>query len=87
METEDIDRNRFILDVTKTDFLEEGFAVSRARAGSSKTSNAAGHPQVREEDGMSERTSSRPSSASTRQETDEVNIVALSKAGAIVLLF
>ena len=87
METEDIDRNRFMLDVTKTDFLEEEFAVSRTRAGSLSKSNAAGHPQVRVEDGMREQTSSRPSSANTRQATDEVRIAALSKAGAIVLLF
>lgn len=83
METEDIDRNRFMLDVTKTDFLEEEFAVSRPRAGFPTTSNAAKYPQVREEDGMHEQTSSRPSSANSREATDEVRIAALSKAGAI----
>lgn len=87
MATEDIDRNQFMLDVTKTDFLKEQFAVSRARGSSTMIKNAAGHPHVREEDGMRERTSLRPSSANARQLTNEVRIAALSKTRALVLLF
>ena len=47
METEDVDRNLFILDVTKTAFLEEDFTLSRA--GGSLATAAVRRPLSRNE--------------------------------------
>lgn len=58
MESEDIDRNRFVLDVTKTDFLKEGFTISRV-GGSTAGGASSGLPVSKEK---GKRSSSRPSS-------------------------
>lgn len=60
MESEDTDRNRFVLDVTKAEFLKEGFSISKAGAsmeiGASRPSSAI------EQGGKGHRLSNRPSS-------------------------
>lgn len=60
MESEDTDRNRFVLDVTKTAFLREGFSISRVGG---STVDGANSPTASSEKGeKSKRASSRPSS-------------------------
>lgn len=60
MESEDTDRNRFVLDVTKTTFLREDFSISR-EGGS--TADAANSPTAHKEKAeKNKRSSSRPSS-------------------------
>lgn len=58
MESEDIDRNRFVLDVTKTAFLRDGFSISRVGGSAADGANS---PNSEKAD-MSKRASSRPSS-------------------------
>lgn len=68
MESEDIDRNRFELDVTKTAFLKDSFAISRAggpTAGSTDKGIA-----CKEKDGKGKRTSARPSSMKVQAKRD-----------------
>lgn len=63
MESEDTDRNQFFLDVTKTDFLKEGFSI--AKAGSSTGGGAMRPPSsgsTSERRGKGSRASGRPSS-------------------------
>eukprot|EP00903_Cladosiphon_okamuranus_P016096 g14858.t1 len=60
MESEDTDRNRFVLDVTKTAFLREGFSISRAGGSAADRCNS---PAAHNERGeQSKKASSRPSS-------------------------
>lgn len=60
MESEDTDRNRFVLDVTKTAFLREGFSISRVGGSAGDGANS---PTGSNEKGeKSKRGSSRPSS-------------------------
>lgn len=60
MESEDVDRNRFVVDVTKTAFLGEGFSISRIGG---STADGANSPTARSEKSeKSKRGSSRPSS-------------------------
>eukprot|EP00752_Nemacystus_decipiens_P011329 g10067.t1 len=61
MEAEDTDRNRFVLDVTKTAFLREGFSFSRVGGSAADGSNS---PTASSEKGeKSKRGSTRPSNA------------------------
>lgn len=60
MKTEDIDRNRFVVDVTKTTFLEEGFAISRIGGSTAGVGNGLGG--AKEKGGIGKQTSARPSS-------------------------
>lgn len=60
MELEDTDRNRFVLDVTKTAFLKEDFSISRVGG---STVGGANSPTASNEKGeRRKRPSSRPSS-------------------------
>lgn len=60
MESEDTDRNRFVLDVTKTTFLREDFSISRE--GGSTADGATSPTSPKEKAEKSKRSSSRPSS-------------------------
>ncbi|CAM9950707.1 unnamed protein product, partial [Ectocarpus sp. 12 AP-2014] len=60
MEAEDTDRNRFVLDVTKTTFLREDFSISRE--GGSTADGATSPTSPKEKADKSKRSSSRPSS-------------------------
>lgn len=60
MESEDADRNRFVLDVTKTAFLREGFSISRV--GGSAVDGATAPNEKGEKGEKGKRASSRPSS-------------------------
>ena len=60
METEDADRNCFVLDVTMTDFLKEGFNISRV--GGATAVGAGGLAVPKEKGAAGKRSSSRPSS-------------------------
>lgn len=64
MESEDTDRNRFVLDVTKTAFLREGFSISRVGGSAVDGSNSPTAPNEKCE--QSKRASSRPSSGKVR---------------------
>ena len=59
MELEDIDRNRFVLDVTKTEFLKEGFNISRV-GGSTAGGATTGLAVSKEKGAVGKRSSSRP---------------------------
>lgn len=60
METEDTDRNRFVLDITKTAFLREGFTISRE--GGSRMDCGGDLSITKEKGGKVKQSSSRPSS-------------------------
>ncbi|CAM9405657.1 unnamed protein product [Ectocarpus sp. 4 AP-2014] len=60
MESEDTDRNRFVLDVTKTTFLREDFSISSE--GGSTADGATSPTSPKEKAEKSKRTPSRPSS-------------------------
>lgn len=60
MESEDTDRNRFVLDVTKTTFLREDFSISREGGSTADGANSPTAPKEKAE--KSKRSSSRPSS-------------------------
>lgn len=68
MESEDTDRNFFVLDLTKTAFLREGFSISRAGGSTAKGANSPSAPNEKGEGNRppssrgSSRASSRPSS-------------------------
>ncbi|CAM9458926.1 unnamed protein product [Laminaria digitata] len=61
MESEDTDRNRFVLDVTKAEFLKEGFRISRV-GGSTAGGVSSGVAVPKEKGPAGKRSSSRPSS-------------------------
>lgn len=75
METEDTDRNRFVLDVTKTEFLKEGFTISRVGGSTASgaggaggfAGGAGGFAVPKEKGAAGKRSSSRPSSGKVRE--------------------
>lgn len=84
MESEDTDRNRFMMDVTKTDFLREGFSISRVGG---STANGANSPIAPNEKGEK---SKRPSSrSSSRPSSGKVGVTGTGKGIfiALVILF
>lgn len=78
MESEDTDRNRFVLDLTKTAFLREGFSISRVGG---STADGANSPTAPNEKGEgNRRPSSRGSSrASSRPSSGKVEVTGISK--------
>ncbi|CAN0080547.1 unnamed protein product, partial [Scytosiphon promiscuus] len=77
LDVEDTDRNRFVLDVTKTAFLREGFSISRVGG---STANGSTSPTVARERGdKGKRASSRPSSG----KSDGVTIDLSGEAGGV----
>ena len=73
MESEDTDRNRFVLDVTKTAFLREGFAISRVGGSAVDGANS---PTAHSEKGeKSKRASSRPSSGKVGATGKAMNVL------------
>lgn len=62
MESEDTDRNRFLLDLTKTAFLREGFSISRVGGSTANGANSPAEGSRRPSSRGSSRASSRPSS-------------------------